>query len=126
MASERAWLRCYQTAAKIPGLQDAMLRRARAMIRSGQAAARQYDRIHWGRRPDRAVRGDVAEVAPGDIVTEIGVLEEVCYAAAKGDEPAALWVHPFSSPKPWLCVAADGKLVIVGGGYSVSARGIVG
>jgi hypothetical protein len=61
----------------------------------------------------------------GEVLTELGTLEEVTYGTSKGGRDA-LWEHAFKCPKPRLAVTEDGDLVILGGSYKVNRSGIVG
>lgn len=65
-------------------------------------------------------------VEPGSVLYRLGELTEVAYWAEKDGEEA-IWVHDFSRRNlPTLAATSTGGLVVVGGGYRVTRRGIVG
>lgn len=89
-------------------------------------AEAEYIRAHWGDRgnvPDQ----ELACADPDDLFfTVLGVLTHVTYETKKGRHaPAELWEHEFRRPKPVLCYSPSSKrLLIAGGGYTVTDRGI--
>ena len=96
----------------------------------GGAAA--FEKFHWGDEPTEAAATLVSVVEPGDIVVAIGELVEVVYRTSKGGEVFD-WVHGFKGERPMLAHVTDKSgasrapsLVITGGSYRVTARGIVG
>ena len=83
---------------------------------------------HWGlggRGKLQAVR--CADPSRG-VYTLLGELVAVSYATEKGgDGGPAIYDHEFSRPLPELLYSESGEgLVIAGGKYRVTARGIVG
>jgi hypothetical protein len=89
---------------------------------SGGAAARQYERFHWGDRPTRLHRVRLPDFSGG--LYELGKLRAVEYETRKGGE-RAIWVHKFSKPFPSLTGTPKGRLgPIVGGAAIVTERGI--
>ncbi len=88
-----------------------------------------YSAMHGGAPAPRGLKtlraGD-----PREPLVEMGVLVRLTYEARKDDGPAAgrlaHHVHDFSGPRPVLAYTQDGLLVIVGGRYTVTPRGIVG
>lgn len=61
---------------------------------------------------------------PGEVF-ELGTLSAVTYETTKGREHAD-WEHEFEGERPTLNADRDGNLVILGGSYRVTPRGIVG
>lgn len=88
-------------------------------------ARREYERLHWRESPDELLETRCARVKAGEVLTELGTLEDLTYGTSKGGSDAD-WEHDFKDPKPRLAVNAAGELVICGGGYQVGTRGIVG
>jgi len=92
---------------------------------AGKAAVR-YRLTHWGLggKSARPVAMRAADPTCG-VYTLLGELRSVVYFTEKGgDGGPAEYEHEFSRPRPEL-LYSDGGLVIAGGGYHVSARGIV-
>lgn len=88
-------------------------------------AERAFRRFHWGDDPEQTVKRSAPRVNPGDVLVELGPLVEVVYETHKAGKTYN-WVHAFKGPLPVLAQTLDGRLVIVGGGYRVTERGIVG
>ena len=87
----------------------------------GAAAAREYERTHWGNPPRRVLHVRLPDF--GELF-ELGKLRAVEYETTKGGDHA-IWVHKFSKPYPSLTVTPRGKLgPIVGGAAVVTERGI--
>lgn len=86
----------------------------------------EYKRTHWGnagtRPPVNLRTADPDEVR----FVLLGVLETVVYRTAKGRFASEeLWEHDFEHPKPLLCYSPKSKLLLIaGGGYTVTSRGI--
>jgi hypothetical protein len=90
----------------------------------GQAADR-FTSFHWGRSPRRRLETTLPR-EPRALV-ELGRLEAVEYATSKVGDGPSIYRHKFTSRRPRLAVDVDGhQLFIVGGGYKVQPRGIVG
>lgn len=81
--------------------------------------------LHWGDEPDELIETRAPRLRCGDVLTELGELAEITYGTSKAGQ-AALWEHEFKQPLPRLAVTESGELVILGGGYRVNRRGIVG
>jgi hypothetical protein len=98
----------------------------RARRGNPSAGAEEYERLHWGDQGlGRARSAKAPDPSVGPIV-KLGDLREVAYLTTKqGDPPGTIYEHEFKPPYPSLCVNGEGKLLIVGGGYAVEARGIV-
>lgn len=112
-----------RNAARVAG---AALGRARDLADAVDEARRIYERFHWDDEPDELVETDrVPSLEDGDVLVVLGELVRVDYATHKGDDDA-IWYHEFAHRRPQLCLAPDGRLVIVGGDYRVTRRGIVG
>jgi hypothetical protein len=60
-------------------------------------------------------------------LVRLGDLVEVTYRSNKFDRKSRDYVHKFGTPRPTLCTRPDGRgLLIVGGRFRNTARGIVG
>lgn len=89
--------------------------------------AEAFERFHWGDEPDGTRRLAVPVIEPGGVqLYALGDIVEITYAARKGGEKLAWWEHAFEAPFPVLASTEAGRLVICGGGYRVTRRGIVG
>lgn len=89
-------------------------------------AFRSYRVTHWGLAGD----GSLSHMRCADprqgVFTQLGLLREITYETSKGGDPKNTWyTHKFASPLPELAYS-QGGLVICGGGYRVTFRGIVG
>lgn len=97
-----------------------------AKNREELGAIRRYAESHWGLTGDEAI----AKLLAGDprkVSTALGYLHSVVYVTAKGDQEICEWEHDFSPKRPpILSYTETGKLLILGGGYRVTKRGIVG
>lgn len=112
-------------AAEIPGLEAALEAWLRGLVKDAHRADREYERFHWGRQAKEAVEVEVASVQDGDALIALGELRRVEYETQKGNEHA-IYFHDFSRRLPHLAATLEGRLVIVGGSYRVTERGIVG
>lgn len=90
-----------------------------------RAARRDFKAFHWGNKSTEILAASVPDIRPGDVLVVLGELATVEYDTAKGDEDGR-YVHPFEDDRPLLCCTKEGRLVIVGGSYRVTPRGIVG
>lgn len=89
--------------------------------------AANYRRLHWGQHGDRPAESlRAAELSRGEELTLLGDLVSVTYRTEKGADGPSDYEHRFATPRPRLAVTAGGLLVIAGGGYDVTERGIVG
>jgi hypothetical protein len=90
-------------------------------------AREMYVWTHWGDRTGHRERVlQVADPREGNFTT-MGELYAVTYETAKGKGPRELWEHKFKSPKPLLVFSAvTARLIIAGGRYTVTDRGIEG
>ncbi len=96
----------------------------RRKVREAQA---RYAATHWGDLGDgQTIEGRAAD--PRDELTILGRLVEVTYVTTKrGDPKNCHYWHDFNFRKPpILAFNPEGLLVIVGGAYRVTSRGIVG
>lgn len=91
----------------------------------GLAAARKFRKeFLWGNDVGPTARTRVSP-RPRTLV-KLGDLHAVTYAASKrGNERNALYEHQFEGPRPSLAMDVKNKrLHLVGGGYTVTRRGI--
>lgn len=91
-----------------------------------ERARRKYLATHWGRSgPAQLRRLRVADPFD-DPPVELGELVAVLYRTRKGtDSELVDYDHGFKRTRPRLCFN-DGGLIIAGGSYRVTWRGIVG
>ena len=122
--AERQVLEHMRQAREVPGLPEAIADAVSRMVEGGQGAAREYKRFHWGVKPDGTAVWDAPLVKPHDVLTELGELVEVAYETTKDE--AAIWVHAFQTERPVLASTNRGRLVVVGGSYRITRRGIEG
>lgn len=94
----------------------------------------EYKRTHWGEAPAKHFVGAAPRIAS---LAEVGPIARIVYTTRKGGDPAGEIVdydHKFGGTLPTLLVhrchdprcAEVGQLVIAGGTYRVTDRGIVG
>lgn len=88
-------------------------------------AADDWRAFHWGDEPSEIIDADVYRPNPREVLTVLGKLKRVDYETPKAGE-LAIWWHEFSRPCPYLAASESGKLLIVGGRYRITPRGIVG
>lgn len=89
-------------------------------------AAKAFERFHWGERAEEAYRLRIPATGPSPVLWALGPLVEITYATTKGGGELTWWTHTFGNPLPVLLSTKAEGLVIGGGGYGVSRRGIVG
>lgn len=79
---------------------------------------------HWGLEGTGKMEDGVAGDPRGPS-TLLGYVHTIIYIAPKGTPEMVEWEHRFSSRKPpALTYTKEGKLLLIGGGYKVGARGI--
>ena len=86
-----------------------------------------YQEAHWGEKGSfRTRRVWAPDPSEGELIV-LGTLTEIVYLTVKGGDGGrgTDYTHEFERSRPLLCYNRTG-LVIAGGGYKVSARGIVG
>lgn len=83
-----------------------------------------YKAFHWGEQARSVIEIDRPRVQ-GPLVM-VGPLTSVSYLAKKNEKEVCEYVHDFDEPLPVLAFDRTGKLHILGGGYSIQPRGIVG
>lgn len=77
----------------------------------------------WGRPAHRVRRANVSP-APRAL-TELGRLKAVIYSVNKEGDGPSEYIHEFEAPRPALAMDIDNRrLHVVGGGYTVTRRGI--
>lgn len=99
------------------------------MSRDDSAALREYRRSHWGLGGEGKVREGKAPDPRAGTLVQLGELVSVVYLTRKlGDLAPTEYEHDFGREGRGLPLLAYNKtgLVIVGGSYRVTARGIVG
>jgi hypothetical protein len=117
--------RLIDEAADVPGLTEALEPVLRGYIEDARHADKRFARFHWGDRAAGVTVGHAPIVLPDEVLTVLGVLDRIDYATTKAGE-RAIWYHHFKRQKPKLAHTAAGRLIIVGGSYRVTARGIEG
>jgi hypothetical protein len=71
------------------------------------------------------LRGEERRVVASGALLDLGELRSIAYATKKGRTPRGEFEHRFEETRPHLARAKTG-LVVVGGSYRVTERGIVG
>jgi hypothetical protein len=95
-----------------------------AAERAVEAAVKQYRRDHWGQSGPHRVRA-LRAADPRILSIELGELVAVVYRTKKGEDTRLTdYEHHFSRPLPVLSYNHTG-LVIAGGKYHVTERGII-
>ena len=122
--AERRVREAMRRAGDVPGLQQAIADHVERMAKGGRKAAAEFEAFHWGVEPDGTGVCMAPLVRPGDVLTELGELMEVAYQTTKDED--AVWVHPFEAARPVLASTSRGRLVVVGGSYRITRRGIEG
>jgi hypothetical protein len=92
-----------------------------------QRARMAYRITHWGAGGSHPGVRVLPAANPADPLVELGELFSLVYRTHKlGDGPSE-YEHEFSAPLPLLAFSVESRrLVIAGGHYRVTARGIVG
>lgn len=93
-----------------------------------QLAHAEYVKTHWG-DPGEWRNKNLRCADPKEVYFAVlGRLHAVTYETRKGRlRPVELWEHEFDRPAPVLCYSPKSKLLLIaGGGYTVTARGIEG
>lgn len=128
MNTGEAARRLIARALELPDVRNALATYAKELL----VGEKQFRELHWG----RADEAFVSEQLPGRRnphgLVRLGALSRIAYVTAKGDDEDVEWVHTFSNPFPWLCVATRPEtkrrdLVIVRGrsSYDVTKHGII-
>jgi hypothetical protein len=117
--------RLLDRAEEVPGLLEALEPVLQSYVADAHKAEQRFDRFHWGDEASGVVVGEAPLVLPDEVLTVLGTLDRIDYETHKAGEHA-IWYHNFESERPILAHTAAGKLVIVGGSYRVTARGIEG
>jgi hypothetical protein len=95
-----------------------------AVDRAIEAAVKQYRRDHWDRAGPHRARG-LPAADPRILSIELGELVAVIYRTKKGEDTRLTdYEHHFSRPRPVLSYNPTG-LIIAGGKYHVTERGII-
>lgn len=112
--------------ARKPAKKAPAKRRTNGAAATIPAAKKKYKRLHWG----LTGRGKVARTTAPDpskgTLVLLGDVVSIVYRTAKGADGLSEYEHEFSGPLPKLLVTTDGGLVIGGGSYRVTTRGIEG
>jgi len=83
-----------------------------------------YNQFQWGKQPDLVK--PVGDLTPPKWLVKLGDLKAVIYSSDKGGTKQD-YIHEFKNPKPELASSKSGKkLFLLGGGYKINWRGIVG
>lgn len=105
------------------GIEQELALAIAAALDRQQQLAQQFSDFHWGDDVSGYVQ---ATHGSESVLWQLGELRSVVYRARK-DGRLFDWHHDFRRHRPLLCSGEDpSQLYIVGGGYTVSARGIVG
>jgi hypothetical protein len=81
---------------------------------------------HWGKTGKNRI-SRLRCPLPDGVLSELGILKSVVYETRKGgDDGPTEYEHDFEKPYPVLAVNEAGLLLICGGKYKVTVRGIVG
>ncbi|MDP3909787.1 MAG: hypothetical protein Q8Q14_05305 [Gemmatimonadales bacterium] len=112
-------------AEQIPALSEALYELVAPLVEQAETMAREYARFHWGDAVPGARVASAPMLAPGEVVYALGDLTEIAYDTTKGGK-LFRWVHAFGGELPTLASTERGRLVVVGGSYRITARGIVG
>lgn len=99
--------------------------RLASLLELVESADELHTEFQWGREAAELLEVDAPHVA-APVIYRLGDLVEVAYCTAKGDEPITIYEHTFRKHLPTLAATPEGELVIVGGDFKVTARGIVG
>lgn len=92
-----------------------------------KAAIATYTRVHWGERGNERVTRMSAPDPYFAPAAEMGELVQVVYRTTKGGEGGEVYYHhDFEGRLPILAFNSPRGLLICGGSYRVSTRGIVG
>ncbi len=89
------------------------------------AMVRSYERVHWGNTADQVLRAQFDAPKPGETLALLGELVAIVYDTHKGNESGE-YEHEFEAPRPLLTYKQNCSLIIIGGGYRITPRGIVG
>lgn len=106
------------------GVADAIADVLAPMLEQAEQAEQACEAFRWG---DACDEGQIVNVAPmPGVLWTLGPLVAVTYEATKRGD-LAHWEHDFEAPLPVLAFSEDSQgLYVVGGGYKVTHRGIVG
>lgn len=109
------------------GAEDLATERLESLLSLVEKADELHERFHWGRESETLESVELTRIEDGTVLVQLGVLAEISYITQKGDDPVTIYEHSFEEGMPILAATADGgRLVIVGGDYKVTRRGIVG
>lgn len=73
-----------------------------------------------------ALLGVDLRTTPAQRAPVIGSIVSITYVVRKGRDPLTSYVHAFGEPRPVLAMDDAGRASIIGGGYRIESRGIVG
>lgn len=93
-------------------------------VRVASWAERAYSNFHWGAEPDEVIEAEGPTLSRNETLWSLGELVELTYRTSKGDGLAD-YRHKFRPERPLLTCKQNGCLIVIGGGYSITARGIV-
>lgn len=113
------------------GLLEGLLSQCRAVVpkhgnpvRVASWAEKAYSNFHWGAEPDEVIEAEGPTLSRNETLCGLGELVELTYRTSKGDGLAD-YRHKFRPERPLLTYKQNGCLIVIGGGYSITARGIV-
>ena len=111
--------------ARALGLDRDVDRMLLALVEQYDQAERSYVDTHWGVEPGELIEATAASPKRGEVLPALGELVQVVYRTQKAEDFAD-WEHTFIAPRPLLAYSGDGRLVVAGGAYQVTQRGIEG
>lgn len=91
-----------------------------------ESGARKYTRLHWGLAGNGRTSATTAPDPKAAPLVLLGDLVSVVYRTAKGADGLSEYEHEFGATMPKLLVNREGGLIIAGGRYTVTTRGIEG
>lgn len=113
----------------LPGDVTGLLDQVERLVESVTKAGQEYRKTHWGKKPPQGAVLTFAADPGAEPVVALGELVSVVYRTRKGDDERLTdYEHTFSKVRPLLCYAPKqgAKLLVCGGTYTVTKRGIEG
>ncbi len=108
-----------------PEQRRVFLQAANSWLDQWDRARRARDRFQLLDAEGTATLATLRVPEPGQALVVLGDVYAIAYEGGEDGQPA-IYEHAFEQPKPVLAYSSTRQLHIVGGGYRVTARGIVG